>query len=316
MSAYILPIQQAYEARVDAKINEQDLDIASIDAKVDSATNGSPLPASSLADMTDTDRIYVLVSSGKWYYYDGDSWEIGGDYQTPVASFDPTLTEANGVPDSKAVGARINQSYYLKNVVDVTDVQLNKSYNEQGQIFDLTGAVIYNTVIALNNGDRLHCQYNTGTTITDKAIAKLVEVDAYGNFIRFIGAIGVSEYTSNTKQFVRLVVNLQEGQVYTNVFAFVNMLPDDYLDANYTDKNAEDIKEINRDIDLNSTQYNYLDTTKCVINQNLDANATLVYSSNGFFITNPVKVKNGDIVRFYNFSNTSGIYALQALTYD
>lgn len=42
---------------------------------------GKPLVASSVDDMTDTDSVYVNTTDGKWYYYDGDSWEIGGVYQ-------------------------------------------------------------------------------------------------------------------------------------------------------------------------------------------------------------------------------------------
>ena len=41
-----------------------------------------------------------------------------------------------------------------------------------------------------------------------------------------------------------------------------------------------------------------------------------MYSSNGFFITNKIPVKNGDVVRFYNF-NSSGTYnMIQACKYD
>lgn len=42
-----------------------------------------PYAVSSTSEMTDTDRIYVLKSTGKWYYYDTNTstWTIGGDYQ-------------------------------------------------------------------------------------------------------------------------------------------------------------------------------------------------------------------------------------------
>ena len=44
--------------------------------------SGSPLVANSLIDMIDTTRVYVNTSDGNWYYYDGDSWEIGGVYES------------------------------------------------------------------------------------------------------------------------------------------------------------------------------------------------------------------------------------------
>lgn len=44
-------------------------------------TTTTPLAASSMADMTDTDRIYVLTTDGHWYWYDGANWQDGGVYQ-------------------------------------------------------------------------------------------------------------------------------------------------------------------------------------------------------------------------------------------
>ena len=71
---YVDPIYESYESEINARVDD-------IDAKVNSATSGSPLVASSTAGMTDTTRVYVNTTDGKWYYYDGDSWEIGGTYQ-------------------------------------------------------------------------------------------------------------------------------------------------------------------------------------------------------------------------------------------
>lgn len=63
-------------------IDEQNQIINQINNKVDSVANGTPLVASSTSEMTDTTHVYVNTTNGKWYYYDGDSWEIGGDYQS------------------------------------------------------------------------------------------------------------------------------------------------------------------------------------------------------------------------------------------
>lgn len=316
IGAYVLPIQQAYEARVDAKINQQDNAISVINTKVESATSGAPIPVDSLDDMTNTKRIYVLVSTGKWYYYDGNSWEIGGDYQTPVASFDPTLTVAEGIPDSKAVGDRINANFYKNNVINVNNVQLNKTYNTNGDIISNAGSVIFNDVIKLNSGDKLFCQYLNGTTVSAKSIAAIVETDAYGNFITYVGSIGSPYYVATRTMFVRMVISLIDPQVLSNVFAFVNIPNINYITNGYNDKNAEDIKAINKDIDNNSIQYNYLDISKCILNQNLDGNGNIIYANNTYFITNPIQVKSGDVVRFYNFNSGISVYALQATQYN
>lgn len=74
---------------------------------------GAPLVASSVAEMTDTDRIYVYVgsetgyTSGNWYYYDGSAWESGGVYNSTALVTDPTLTIAGEAGDAKATGDRL-----------------------------------------------------------------------------------------------------------------------------------------------------------------------------------------------------------------
>ena len=93
ISVYVNPIINTYKEQINNQISEQNTEISNfktdvnteigvIDAKVNSATSGSPLVASSTDDMTETDRVYVNTTDGKWYYYDGDSWEIGGTYQS------------------------------------------------------------------------------------------------------------------------------------------------------------------------------------------------------------------------------------------
>lgn len=55
-------------------------------AKISSISNGTPLVASSTSEMTDTTRVYVNTSDGKWYYYNGSSWISGGVYQATEIS--------------------------------------------------------------------------------------------------------------------------------------------------------------------------------------------------------------------------------------
>lgn len=66
-------------ARVNADNNLQ--------SQISGLASGAPIPVSSMSGMTDTTKIYVLTTSGHWFYYDGNSWEDGGVYQAAV---DPT----------------------------------------------------------------------------------------------------------------------------------------------------------------------------------------------------------------------------------
>lgn len=71
---------------------------------------GSPLKASTVAEMTDQNRVYVYVgsesgyTSGNWYYYDGSAWTSGGIYNSAAIQTDSTLSIAGKAADAKAVG--------------------------------------------------------------------------------------------------------------------------------------------------------------------------------------------------------------------
>jgi hypothetical protein len=74
---------------------------------------GAPFKASTVAEMTDTSRVYVYTgsesgyTSGNWYYYNGSSWVSGGVYNATAVVTDPTLTQAGEPADAKATGDEI-----------------------------------------------------------------------------------------------------------------------------------------------------------------------------------------------------------------
>ena len=83
---YIDPIYQSYESTINQNIdnfeNNINSTVADIQSQVDGLASGSPLVASNTSDMTDTTKIYVNTTDGKWYYYDGTDWTAGGTYQS------------------------------------------------------------------------------------------------------------------------------------------------------------------------------------------------------------------------------------------
>ena len=54
---------------------------AEVSTQLSDLTSATPLAAETAADMIDTTRIYVLVTDGHWYWYDGTDWQDGGVYQ-------------------------------------------------------------------------------------------------------------------------------------------------------------------------------------------------------------------------------------------
>ena len=118
ISQYIMPYFNEFTEEINSDIINQNQRIDVIDTKVDSAVSGSPLVANSIGGMTDTSRIYVLTTTGHWYWYDGDSWEDGGVYQS--------AEDSTTVNDNKD---KINEIY-------ANDLML-----EQGGIDTYNGAI-------------------------------------------------------------------------------------------------------------------------------------------------------------------------------
>lgn len=90
----------------DEVITEEDQSI--IGQLYDELAAGSPLAVSTVAEMTDTDAVYLYTGSetgytlGDWYYYDGSDWVSGGAYGAGV--IDPSLSISGEAADAKATG--------------------------------------------------------------------------------------------------------------------------------------------------------------------------------------------------------------------
>lgn len=127
ISAYIQP-------RIDA----QNIIINDINNKVDSVASGSPLVASSISEMTDTTRTYVLSTDGYWYYYNGSAWTRGGVYQASVDTADVTAIKDNlAVTDENII------NLLLREDLDLYCEWEQGSINSQGQ--DVTDSRLYRT---------------------------------------------------------------------------------------------------------------------------------------------------------------------------
>ena len=68
------------------ELNEsiEDIDdkVDNLSRKVEAAVDSTPIAVDTTDDMTDTTKIYVLTTTGHWFYYDNDSWNDGGVYQS------------------------------------------------------------------------------------------------------------------------------------------------------------------------------------------------------------------------------------------
>ena len=131
IGAYVEPTLTAFESEVRSSLSD-------LETEIQSVASGSPLVASSTSGMTDTSRVYVNTTDGKWYYYDGDSWEIGGTYQSSGIA-DSTITFDMLSSEMKHnLNTRINDkdvyNFYDENEINLTDNVVNNSINVDGTI--------------------------------------------------------------------------------------------------------------------------------------------------------------------------------------
>lgn len=79
-----------------------------LESQIAGVAGGTPTVVDSTSAMTDTEKIYILSTDGKWYYYSAtaEDWVIGGTYGGIPT--DSTLTQEDMPADAKAVGDAID----------------------------------------------------------------------------------------------------------------------------------------------------------------------------------------------------------------
>lgn len=221
ISGYVDPIYQEYQNNINANITNfesvTNAEIAELNAKFDSYST-TPLVVADVSEMTDTTKIYVNSTDGKWYYYDGDSWEIGGTYQSAGITTDKTLTEANEPADAKAVG-----DYILPNSSELKSINLIDGANNIQSGYTTAAGVWYasDTYYCLINpidvheyvGKTLYCSYGGVMGEGARYMRFICAYDEDGNVLSDKGS------SSNTYTYT-----VPEGVYYINISTFAPTL--------------------------------------------------------------------------------------------
>lgn len=140
--------------------------LADMEAQLDSVSSGAPLVASSTAGMSDTSRIYVNTTDGKWYYYDGAAWVAGGTYQASGLSDGSVTLNILGTDVKFNLNTRINEAEDLDFndliALNLSDNLLRKSIGSGGQIGgNSTTRVCSNNLIYIPTGTLINVAKNT-----------------------------------------------------------------------------------------------------------------------------------------------------------
>jgi hypothetical protein len=97
-----------------------------------------PLVARTVAEMTDTTKVYVYTGNEEghqyshWYYYNGSAWADGGVYNAVAIETDKTLSISGEAADAKVVGDIVAFNKVLSDTADANtgnriDVEINRA---------------------------------------------------------------------------------------------------------------------------------------------------------------------------------------------
>lgn len=92
------------------------------EVKLNSVASGAPIPVDSTSAMTDTTRIYLLTTSGHWYYYNGSVWTDGGVYQATA------INDNSVIPNKLSQELRDKIGYQYINEVSAANTVKNYYY--------------------------------------------------------------------------------------------------------------------------------------------------------------------------------------------
>ena len=238
IKAYVDPIYQSFEADILRTVNNQNATISTINNKVNSAVSGAPLIAETAGDMTDTTRIYVLITDGHWYYYDGDSWEDGGVYQASVPSpsieslqdqIDAIYTNSTEITytNSTSVQYQFVKGRKYKFNVTITAGTLNLATRETGSGSNyetikngITSNQSFTFIPNKANGQYLRVSVTGGATGTIEIIDTLCLTEMYDSI----------EDLENIPEFVEKFDN---NYTYPTQLTTIKDLNEDLEDYNY-----------------------------------------------------------------------------------
>lgn len=189
-----------FETTINDTVNSQNAQISTINAKVNASVGLVPLVADTVEEMTDTTKIYVLSTSGYWYYYDGTDWVAGGIYQ--ATSYGENTIPSKSIENVvyNKVNNNINaETFTTSNFTNLSNMTITENTN------DFTFRV---TSRSSNASFRL--------TLTPAELNSNLHLAVTFSNLRCIPALNIT--TSNNKA-INGVCTLKNGLSYINLDA-------------------------------------------------------------------------------------------------
>lgn len=201
--------------------NEDKTKLDGLESQIDHLESlvGSPLVASTAAEMTDEDKVYVYTGSetgyqsGNWYYYNGTSWVSGGVYNSVAFETDDTLSTQGMAADAKKTGDEIStlkeeltlvtddtRNIFRYGILESVDTWERHGNEYHGSVYKMYQA-FHNTPFPI--------EFESGAQYTISYEAKtLGDSSTSGNGFRFM-----FKYSDDSISYTPLVANNQTSYI-------------------------------------------------------------------------------------------------------
>lgn len=276
---------------------------------------GSPLTATSTAGMTDTSKVYVNTTDGKWYYHNGTAWVAGGTYNSQGIDTDTTLLVSGAPADAKATGDAVSdlKTQLLEEYTDTVTEDLDTTWTDGYTPPNGSGSSISNSYertdfLPVQEGDIFKYQN------TNFRFRYVAACDSSRNYIESSGATEASSYTVPSGiSFIRLTryKTTTAAVKYTHtVTAYRNNLTGD------VERIDSEIDNINNDIDGIESELG--DIENAIIAQEYKEESTDILNSgitwtsgykdksgvtgasSDYKYSNKIAVREGDVIHYSN----------------
>ena len=241
IKTYTDPIVNELESNLQQQIDAQNVAIEAFDEKINRIASGSPLVATSVSEMTDTTRVYVNTTDGYWYYYDGDSWEQGGVYQSTgindnsIAPEKTTfykqiqLIPEDGWVENKVYNAT-NGSYVDFQGGSSSSVKIPVTAGEKLIVIDYSGYRNIRIVFWDANDD--YVGYNQSVKTNQFSIITVPANATYCRYMYYIGLTNTKPATANMYRYNDYFNNYNDKNATIKENYFNNITSDDIIIAN------------------------------------------------------------------------------------
>ena len=287
---------------------------------------GSPLTATTAAEMTDKTRVYVYTGSetgmtaGNWYYWNGSAWVSGGVYNAVAVQTDTTLSVAGKAADGKAAGDAIEE---LKEDLKTTTgyaidgvFVIPSDYIEQGAISgtgedaELATRIRTNLSVPIKKGSSF--TFTAGTTVTQVYWYLYLENGTVQHASAWLNdGANVTFSASGVLRFMFCKTDASANIVPSDYDATVTVLTSNY-DFLTTLKNGLKTTQSIEFVESSIKPLNLIKRGYLIPNQYINTDGT-VKNSTGFYRTDYIEIEADE--KYLASFNTVGLSAFYDANY-